>query len=407
MTITTIITVCQWHILVCYIERACYKLIYHYHSNNSMFVLNVDDEPSDIDELSPQFIKQACISDPSDNQINNHHDDSSYKVATGKIGELDDQDIALIFNGAYGGWTESDWSQVSVRGKNYSSDRVKISAGPHLFRCEALHLFNTGAEKLYHISARSNSYANQRYQRLITQRAKLRGKPVVQDENLIETEADLLNPLIIINFVTPLGQNRNCNLVLYFTRRRHSAQSKKCSWTELGSTNTSTPTQQQRNIMLTGSPSGKQKQHIRTQSRHSWYDSDRLHAFDILLKQLLDGSDLFRDTRLKCIPRVADGGWLAKKVVSGTPAILGQKIKQHYYRDVQRNYLEIDVDLNSSMVAGKILSVVNGQAASLVVDISFILQGELHNELPECLLSGVRLIHLKLDKFPNYTEVID
>jgi hypothetical protein len=327
-----------------------------------------------------------------------------------------------------GGWTESDWTCVSVRGGNYISDRLKVAGGPHMFRTEALQLFNTGAEKLYHISSRPNSYANLRYNKLLQQRAKARNTRVEADEFLIENEADLLNPLIVVNFVTPLGTNRNCNLVLYFTRRRHSLRSRNTSYgKELGASNiipSSTTSSGKGDISSQssagsgssssrgGSPASKHSKHhghgthSRSGSRGGgYYDESRLNGFDVLLSEFLDGSDDFRNCRFKCIPRVADGGWLAKKVVNGTPAILGQKIKQHYFRDVQRNYLEIDVDLNSSMVAGKILSVVNGQAASLVVDLSFILQGESADELPESLLSGVRLIHLKLDKFPDYQTI--
>lgn len=301
---------------------------------------------------------------------------------------------------------------VSVRGSNYMTDRVKVASGPHMFRTEALHLFNTGADKLYHVSARRGSYAQQRYERLIQQRAAQQNRAVQPNEPLVQCDADLLNPLIVVNFVTPLGTGRNCNLVLYFTRRRHSLQSRQTSFgKEAGASQTQSGSAKTSPSNATSSRSSHH--HHRSSSGHSrsgsrsasQYDEHRLTAFDKLLKEFLDGSEDFRTARLKCIPRVADGGWLAKKVVNGTPAILGQKIKQHYYRDVQRNYLEIDVDLNSSMVAGKILAVVNGQAASLVVDMSFILQGEVAQELPESLLCGVRLIHLKLEKFPNVSEL--
>lgn len=46
------------------------------------------------------------------------------------------------------------------------------------------------------------------------------GLPIVSNP-----EADTLSPLIVINFMVPLG-DRNCNLLLYFTRKIHSKRSK-------------------------------------------------------------------------------------------------------------------------------------------------------------------------------------
>ena len=44
--------------------------------------------------------------------------------------------------------------------------------------------------------------------------------------------ADVLNPLIVVNFLVPISTERNCNLVLYFTRRIHSKASRKAQVTD-------------------------------------------------------------------------------------------------------------------------------------------------------------------------------
>jgi len=80
------------------------------------------------------------------------------------------------------------------------------------------------------------------------------------------------------------------------------------------------------------------------------------------------------------------------------PAILGKKVKQFYYYDKEKNYFEIDADLGTSMVAGKIISMIKGTCKGLVVDMSFLLQGENKSELPEALLGGVRMIRTDLDR---------
>lgn len=123
-----------------------------------------------------------------------------------------------------------------------------------------------------------------------------------------------------------------------------------------------------------------------------------------MLANFVQSSDEWRSSRLKILPRVADGAWITKKVVGGKPAILGQKITQYYFVNRDKNYIEIAVDLGSSRVAGKILSVVSGQAAGIIVDMSFILQGEADDELPEVLLGGIRMVHLKIDNFFDIDE---
>lgn len=132
-------------------------------------------------------------------------------------------------------------------------------------------------------------------------------------------------------------------------------------------------------------------------SAHPPVDIARVCAFDCILHQFLDGSDDFRDCRLKIIPRIAEGPWLVKKGVGCVPAILGKKVKQLYFRDVRRNYIEVVADVSSSMIAGRILALVKGAATALTIDLSFTLQGECAEELPESLLGGVRIMQCNLD----------
>jgi hypothetical protein len=43
-------------------------------------------------------------------------------------------------------------------------------------------------------------------------------------------------------------------------------------------------------------------------------------------------SDEYRDQRFKLIPKIVEGNWVVRKSVGSTPAILGTKLKQHYYK---------------------------------------------------------------------------
>ena len=49
------------------------------------------------------------------------------------------------------------------------------------------------------------------------------------------------------------------------------------------------------------------------------------------------------------IPKVVDGNMVVKMVVKDTPAIIGNKLKQTYFRG--DNYFELDIDIGSSNVA--------------------------------------------------------
>ena len=133
-------------------------------------------------------------------------------------------------------------------------------------------------------------------------------------------------------------------------------------------------------------------------------DLARLHGFDRCMRVFLEGDDHERDSRLKIIPRIAEGSWLVKKGVGTTPAILGRKVKQTYYRNTYKNYMEIDADVGSSVVAGKILSLVKSAATTLVIELTFLFQGECEEELPESLLTGVRIIHPSLANTVSYRE---
>ena len=97
----------------------------------------------------------------------------------------------------------------------------------------------------------------------------------------------------------------------------------------------------------------------------------------------------FRHKRFKLIPQITEGPWVVQKAVGSTPAILGQKVTQRYYRG--RNYIETDVHVGSSIVASQIVGLCRGYAKYLTVDIHIVLQGESEEELPEKVLGSLTL----------------
>jgi len=55
------------------------------------------------------------------------------------------------------------------------------------------------------------------------------------------------------------------------------------------------------------------------------------------------------------------------------------------------------VDVGSSKVGSGIFKIVKGYAKSIVVDMTFLLEGQTENELPEILIGGIRMDKIDTD----------
>ncbi|MCO5611085.1 hypothetical protein L7F22_065335 [Adiantum nelumboides] len=119
-----------------------------------------------------------------------------------------------------------------------------------------------------------------------------------------------------------------------------------------------------------------------------------------LLDSFINGSDAYRDSRLKLIPRIAKGYWFVKRAVGTKACLLGQAVTCRYVR--QDNFLEIDVDIGSSSVARSIINLVLKHVSSLVVDMAILIEGREEAELPEYLLGTTRVMQIKLESASLY-----
>ncbi|XP_052199680.1 protein ENHANCED DISEASE RESISTANCE 2 isoform X2 [Diospyros lotus] len=92
-----------------------------------------------------------------------------------------------------------------------------------------------------------------------------------------------------------------------------------------------------------------------------YYAADRPINNKSLLSKFVDGTDMFRDSRFKLIPRIVEGYWMVKRAVGTKACLLGKAVSCKYLR--QDNFLEAKEEA----------------------------------ELPEYILGTVRLNRVKLD----------
>lgn len=121
-------------------------------------------------------------------------------------------------------------------------------------------------------------------------------------------------------------------------------------------------------------------------SKQGVFDEDT--SFARLWQNFVEGNDKYRNSVFKMIARVTKGSYVVRKAVGETPTLLGQKIKTSYFTG--KNYIEVDVDLNSSNQAGTITGIFKGYGE--VSDMAILLEGHAENELPEEVVFSFRMI---------------
>ena len=115
-----------------------------------------------------------------------------------------------------------------------------------------------------------------------------------------------------------------------------------------------------------------------------------------LLDRFINGDDGFRNSRLKLVNRIVKGPWIVKKAVGNYSAcLLGKALTCRYHRGP--NYLEIDVDISSSKIAGALVHLALGCVTSITIDMGFVVEGQSVEELPEKLIGAVRICQLEMD----------
>jgi hypothetical protein len=112
-----------------------------------------------------------------------------------------------------------------------------------------------------------------------------------------------------------------------------------------------------------------------------------------LMDQFLKGDEAFRKSRLKLIANIVQGPWIVRTAVGEQAiCILGRALSCKYIQG--SNFIEVDVDIGSSIVANAIVHLAFGYIATLTVDLAFLIESQTESELPERLLGTVRFSEL-------------
>mmetsp|Transcript_28035 Transcript_28035/g.47134 ORF Transcript_28035/g.47134 Transcript_28035/m.47134 type:complete len:620 (+) Transcript_28035:60-1919(+) len=115
------------------------------------------------------------------------------------------------------------------------------------------------------------------------------------------------------------------------------------------------------------------------------------------LHQFYTAENAYRDRTFKIFPNMLEASWMIQAAVGRKPALVGnQRLKLQYFRG--RGYLEIAIDMSSSVIAQNILGLVRGVSKNLVVDVGLGIEPTKEEEMPEALLALCRYAHLDLDK---------
>lgn len=117
-------------------------------------------------------------------------------------------------------------------------------------------------------------------------------------------------------------------------------------------------------------------------------------ALERALSRFKGGSEEEKNSQLKYVFRVVDAPSAVKTAVSymggERPVLIGKALTTKY--NSGKNYLEVNMDVSSSKIASAINGTILKNVESLVMDCSWLLEGQKDEELPERVLCKIRWV---------------
>jgi len=239
-------------------------------------------------------------------------------------------------------WTEPSIKKLMIRGPTYMQDSVKIPATEPLFSLIAVDLYRTKA----------------RYDHIIANRNTRLGLAQQRGER---------HPFIFAIHIQVPGPPFY-SFVAYFAAKLRTSKA------------------------IFGESSCDRANETSDSTDDGWRITPEQKA--LALRFFKGEDDEIRNDRFKLVPRIVEGPFIVRRGVPSKPAIMGRKLTQRYFRG--DNYLELCIDVSSSIVAWKITQMSVGYAKLLTVDLAALLQGNQAEELPELVIGIVRCISVDM-----------
>jgi hypothetical protein len=106
------------------------------------------------------------------------------------------------------------------------------------------------------------------------------------------------------------------------------------------------------------------------------------------------GDDTAKNTQLKYVFRVVDAPAAVRNTITylggERPVLIGKQLTTSYVSG--KNYMEVNMDISSSKIASLLNGFILKNVETVVMDCSWLLEGQLEEELPERVLCKVRWI---------------
>uniref|UniRef100_A0A7R9U5S4 PH domain-containing protein n=1 Tax=Pinguiococcus pyrenoidosus TaxID=172671 RepID=A0A7R9U5S4_9STRA len=255
-------------------------------------------------------------------------------------------------------WSEPDSNTFMVRGPNYLTDRVKISAGQAQFRLLSVDVLEWSSRVPQNISAHPKNRVAMAYR-------KLTGNDFVPTFTSEPNEPDAEPRQIPAD---QLPKPESCPEGFPWLFVLH--------------------------IMIPGPPHLSFAAYF-TPVDPEWHQKNTSFAH-AAMPFFFGGDDELCDKTFKLIPKIVQGNFVVRRVVGSTPAVLGTKLKQYYHR--APHYFELDVDIGSSSVAAGVVRLSLGYATTITVDMGLVLEGKKERELPEVIMGCVQCASMDLSQ---------
>jgi hypothetical protein len=134
--------------------------------------------------------------------------------------------------------------------------------------------------------------------------------------------------------------------------------------------------------------------------RKEEFTKGKFPNIDLSINSFLTGDDKYKNNTLKLLCQLPYSNpivsFTAKRLGISNPAKIGTKLHTTYYHG--DNFLEINVDIRSSIIAYSISDLIIPRANGIIVDLVYLLESHDESELPECILFASRHIFSDVSK---------